>query len=109
MKLKRKRASEIFGPVDPHLKVIDGGSRRRRTRRLSPEAQADWDNLDGAKCPRCGKDAVRFRPEDGVCIFCAGVLNEKELRDESKRTRFLRYMKAHNARIDRNRRGGHRS
>ena len=99
----KKRASEIFAAVDPHLKVIDGGSRRRRARRLSPKGQADWDNLGGAKCPRCGQDAVRFRPEDGVCIFCAGVLNEKELRDERKRARFLKFQKAHNARINRNR------
>jgi len=67
-------------------------------------SQADWDKLGGANCPRCGQDAIRFRPEDGVCIHCAQALNEKELRDERKRARFLRFMKAHNARIDRNKR-----
>lgn len=106
--MQKKRASEIFAAVDPHLTVIDGGSRRRRARPLSPKGQADWDNLDGAKCSRCGKDALRFRPEDGVCIFCAGVLNEKELSDERKRVRLLKFVKAHNAKIDRNRQRGHK-
>lgn len=105
--MQRKRASEIFGAVDPHLKVIDGGRRRRRARPLSSQGQAEWDALGGAKCPRCRKDMLRFRPEDGVCIFCAGVLNEKELSEQRKRTRFLKFRKSHNARIDRNRRRGH--
>lgn len=105
--MQKKRASEIFGAVDPNLKVIDGGRRRRRAKPLSPQGQAEWDRLGGAKCPKCGEDALRFRPEDGVCIFCAGVLNEKELRDERARVRFLKHMKAHNARIDRNRKRGH--
>ena len=65
------------------------------------EGQDDWEKLSGAKCPRCGQDAFRFRPSDGVCILCAQALNEKELRDERKRARFLRFMRAHNARIDR--------
>ena len=90
----KKKASEIFAAVDPHLKVIDGGTRRRKKKELS-----DWEKLDGAKCPKCGKDALRFRPEDGVCMVCAGEANEKELRDERKRARFLRYMRSHNAQI----------
>lgn len=97
-----KRASEIFGPVDPNLKVIDRGRGRRKKKELS-----DWDKLSGAKCPRCGNDALRFRPQDGVCIFCAQELNEKELRDERSKERFIRYMKAHNARIDRNKKARH--
>ena len=101
---KRKKASEIFGAVDPHLKVIDGGSHRRHIKRLSAKGQADWDKLSGAKCPSCGQDALRFRPEDGVCNFCAASLNEKELRDERKRARFLKYMTAHNARVDKGKR-----
>jgi len=102
--VKRKRASEIFGAVDPHLKVIDGGSRRRNSKRPSAKAEADWNKLGGSKCPRCGIDALRFRPEDGVCVFCGQALNEKELRDERKRARFLKYMKAHNARINKGKR-----
>ena len=90
----KKKASEIFAAVDPHLKVIDGGTRRRKKKELS-----DWEKLDGAKCPKCGRDALRFRPEDGVCMVCAGEANEKELRDERKQARFLRYMRSHNARI----------
>ena len=102
--MKRKKASEIFAAVDPHLKVIDGHSRRRR-RKLSVEAISDWQKLGGAKCPRCGQDALRFRPRDGVCISCAQELDEKETRDECKKRRFLRFMKAHNARIERNKKG----
>jgi len=90
----RKKASEIFAVVDPHLKVIDAGTHRHKKKELS-----DWEKLDGSKCPKCGKDALRFRPQDGVCMVCAGEANEKELRDERKRARFLRYMRAHNAQI----------
>ena len=95
--MKRKKASEIFAAVDPHLKVIDGGTHRRHKKK-----ESDWEKLNGAKCPRCGQDALRFRPEDGVCIFCAQKMNERELSEENKKARFLRFMRAHNARIDRN-------
>jgi len=100
--MRFKRASEIFRDVDPNLKVIDGGRRRRR---LSARGQAEWDKLNGTKCHRCGEDAVRFRPEDRVCINCAQNLNEKELREERKHARFERWRRTHNARIDRNKKG----
>jgi predicted amidophosphoribosyltransferase len=89
-----KRASEIFGSVDPHLKVIDGG-----TRRTQRSKQEDWEASGGAICPRCKNETVRFRPQDGVCRECAESLDEKHFEDEKKRAKQLRYVKAHNARI----------
>lgn len=86
-----KRASEIFGPVDPHLTVISG----RRYR------QGNWEASGGAVCPRCHSEVVRFRPEDGVCRQCGNVLNEKEFSDKIKQAKFQKFRKAHNARIDR--------
>ena len=87
--MKRKRASEIFGTVDPNLRVIEGH------RHLNKK---DWKRSGGAVCPRCGKEAVRFR--HGVCITCAQILNENLDRDEKKRAKQLKFVKAHNARID---------
>jgi len=89
-----KRASEIFGSVDPHLRVIDGGIRYKHR-----PNQVDWDKAGGTVCPRCKKETVRFRTQDNVCRQCADLLNEKEIRDEKKRAKFLRLMKSHNARI----------
>jgi len=88
-----KTASEIFAGVDPHLKVIN---RRRISKKLS---RKNWEDCGGAVCPRCKQEAVRFRPQDGVCWQCAGKLNEKESKEEAKQAAWLRHVKAHNARI----------
>lgn len=104
--MRRKKASEIFGAVDPNLKVIDGGTHRwHRRAKLSPQAMLDWQKLDGAKCPRCGQDALYFRPQDGVCISCAWWLNEQMERKETQQRKAAKFIKAHNARIDKKRRG----
>ncbi len=97
--MKRKRVSEIFGSVDSNLKVIDASHRHPK------KPLSDWEASGGAFCPRCNEEAVRFRPQDGVCRKCADALNEKQDRDEKKRAKFLRFVKAHNARIDKKRRG----
>ena len=97
--MKRKRASEIFGNVDPHLKVIDGGIRQHQAR------QKEWEASGGAICPRCHQEAVRFRVQDGVCRRCADALNDKKFSDEKKSAKILRFVKEHNTRIDRKRKG----
>lgn len=91
--MKRKRASEIFGGVDPNLKVIDAFHRHPK------KSLSNWEATGGAFCPRCKAEAVRFRPQDGVCRQCADLLNEKYFKDEETRARFLRFMKVHNSRI----------
>ena len=95
---RAKKASEIFHPVDPALNVIDGG--RRRKGKLTNK---DWDRTGGAICPRCNHEAVRFRHRDGVCWDCARALNEKQDQDDKKRAKQLKFIKQHNARIDRKR------
>ena len=65
--------------------------------------RTDWDTI-GDPCPRCGELVVRFR--DGVCIQCAEKLVEQADRKERLRQRFLRLMKAHNARVDKRKRRG---
>ena len=92
---KMKKASEIFHPVDPDLNVIDRG--QRRTGRKGKGQ--DWERTGGALCPRCGQEAVRFRLQDGVCLQCVQVLNEKQNTDDKKRARQLKFIKQHNARI----------
>ncbi len=89
-----KGAREIFAPVDPQLRII-GGHRHRKS------AEKNWEDAGGAVCPLCGEEAVRFRPEDGVCRQCADRLNEKQIKGESKQVRWLKHVKAHNARIRR--------
>lgn len=84
-----KKASEIFGSVDPALGVIDRG-RRSKTK--------DWHKSGGATCVRCGKEAVRFR--EGLCLSCVGVADEKLIKDEKKWAKRLEFVKRHNARID---------
>lgn len=101
--MKTKKASEIFGQVDPKLKVVNGGTRRRgnHSRRLT---NADWDKAEGDSCPRCGAKSLRFRPYDRVCISCGQYLDEKHDRDEKRQAKLQRQIKAHNARIDRRKR-----
>lgn len=64
----------------------------------------DWEAGAGETCPRCQKEALRFRPRDGVCMPCAAWLDEKGERDRVKQIRFLKFRKEHNARIDRRKR-----
>lgn len=96
--MKKMRASELFHQVDPNLRVIDGGTRQHKT------PLGNWEASGGAFCPKCHQEVVRFRPEDGLCRQCADELNEKHFNDEKKRDKFLRFVKAHNARIDKRRR-----
>ena len=64
----------------------------------------NWDLAAGDPCPRCGKASLRFK--DGVCLPCVAELVERADRKERVRQRFLRFAKAHNARVDkRNKRG----
>ncbi len=93
--MKRKRASEIFGDVDPKLHVIDGGQHRTGRKGTSKE----WEQAGGTFCPRCNQEAVRFRPRDGVCLQCVRAADEKQDRDDKKRARQLKFINQHNARI----------
>ena len=64
----------------------------------------DWDLTEGVRCVRCHKPAFRFR--DGVCLPCGADLVTQADRKERLRQRFLRSMKAHNARIDKRKKRG---
>ncbi|MDO8634905.1 MAG: hypothetical protein Q7R34_01485 [Dehalococcoidia bacterium] len=111
---------EVLHQVDPELKIISGHRRKHKPKpepvplivestvgdaRVNSSATApsltmeDWVAAAGEPCPRCGMEAIRFRPEDKVCLNCAVKLNEKIDRDQRKRDRFLKFMKAHNAKI----------
>lgn len=90
--MKHKTVREIFGEVDPNLKIVPGG----RHWKISG---ADWLAAGGAFCSRCKKEALWFRPEDGVCKECTRFLDEKYWSDKKKHTKVLRFVKAHNARI----------
>ncbi len=97
--MKRKRASEIFGGVDPHLKVINVSHGHSR------KALGDWEASGGAVCSRCKQEAVRFRSRDGVCVQCVRELEEKQDREDEKRTKQLKFIKQHNARIEKKKGG----
>ena len=59
----------------------------------------NWDLAAGDLCPRCEKPALRFKA--GVCLPCVADLGAQADRKERLRQRFLRFAKAHNARVDR--------
>lgn len=111
--MQKMKASELFALVDPHLTVIDSGHHRRKDKREQQEqedreasprrawtiTEADWLAAGGTFCPRCGEETIKLRPQDKLCPGCAEWVDEKTIRDEKKRAKFLKYMKAHNARI----------
>jgi hypothetical protein len=80
--IKRKKASEIFGEVDPHLTVIDGGTRRRH--RSMPLTQTDWDRARGVLCPRCNNETLRLI--NGVCPQCAREMSDEWARGQEDKT-----------------------
>ena len=92
--MTKLRLREVLQAVDPSLTIVSG---HRRTRKPK---ERDWVQAGGAICPRCGEEAVRFRPQDGVCLACARALNEKEDADKKKRDKFQKFRKRHNARVD---------
>lgn len=94
--MQRKSLSQLFQTVDPNLRVVRAGLRNKKT---------DWEMAEGDECPRCHKKSLKFRIEDGVCANCARWLNEKEIRDAKKNAKLLKFVKSHNARIDRHKKG----
>jgi len=89
----KKKASEIFRPVDPDLRVVEGHRRANKK---------DWEKSGGALCTQCGEEAVRFL--NGVCFQCVRILDEKDEKELKKIARQLKYVKQHNARIDKKKR-----
>ena len=70
--MKKKRASEIFGSVDPHLKVIPA---RRKSHRLTNE---DWEKTGGIYCSSCHQETVRLL--EGLCPQCQQDLENERAR-----------------------------
>jgi len=77
--MKKKTATEIFGPVDPNLTVISGRRGRRsddkRARKLSevtepepggynprPMTEENWRDSEGVDCPVCGQKTLQLFP-----------------------------------------------
>jgi hypothetical protein len=74
----KKRASQIFGEVDPKLKVVNGNVRRNSPK--SPVmTEGDWDKAGGMFCSQCKREVVRLI--NGVCPQCNGD-NEKRLAEK---------------------------
>ena len=64
--MRRKKASEIFGPVDPNLNVINASHRPPKRK---PMTIRDWDNAAGVECPKCNEETLRI--VNGLCPRCA--------------------------------------
>jgi len=107
-----KRAAELFRDVDPGLTVVSGHRRNKKRAVSQPPpppsspyqphiaTAEDWEAARGVDCPRCGKEALRLRLQDGICLQCAGALDNKYFRDKRKRDKLLKHIKAHNARVE---------
>jgi len=91
--MPKKKASEIFRPVDPDLRIIEG--HRRASRK-------DWEKSGGALCSQCGEEALRFL--NGVCLRCVQRSEAKDDKELKKKVKQLKYVKQHNARIDKKKR-----
>lgn len=80
--VKKKRASEIFGAVDPHLTVIDGGTRRRH--RSKPLTRNDWERARGVTCQVCGRETLQSI--NGLCPQCANAKEAERLEQQENNT-----------------------
>jgi len=79
MAKKRKRISEILHQVDPNLKVVEGGVRRRTKRSM---AISDWEKVGGVFCSRCNSETLRLI--DGLCPQCQHALEMRKEEEEGK-------------------------
>lgn len=78
--VKKKRASEIFGAVDPHLRVIDGGTRRRH--QSKPLTKRDWDRAKGITCQKCGRETLQSI--NGLCPQCSRTKEAERVEKQEK-------------------------
>ena len=74
--MRKKKASEIFGPVDPGLTVIDRGWRGKKKAKTLAEAtvpslgpykpqpitEEEWEKSEGVICPMCGEKTLQLFP-----------------------------------------------
>lgn len=79
--MRRKKASEIFGPVDPNLNVINAGHRPRKRK---PMTTRDWDNAAGVECPNCHRETLRTI--NGVCPRCAHQVEAERVENQEVET-----------------------
>ena len=92
--MKRKRASEIFGQVDPGLNVIDGGTRHRNPKRKARDqsltmavseeppvstrhaiTEDDWEAAVPPLCPNCQQETLQLI--NGICPRCGRKVKER--------------------------------
>ena len=76
--MKREKASEIFGRVDPHLRVINGGIRYKRR-----SNQEDWEKAGGVHCSECQQETARL--VDGLCPQCWGDMEAERAKKAEDR------------------------
>jgi cytochrome c551/c552 len=60
--------------------------------------KTNWDLAEGDPCSRCHKPSLRLI--DAMCLPCIRDIAERADGKERLRQRYLRFVKAHNARVD---------
>jgi len=72
--MRKKKASEIFGPVDPGLTVVDRGWRGKKKAKTiaeiavpspgpykpQPITEEEWEKSEGVICPMCGEKTLQL-------------------------------------------------
>lgn len=79
--VRYKKAKEIFGQVDPNLRVVSAGRHKKTVKREETEMVSvnDWENAKGRMCSKCGREC--FRVIDSLCSLCN---NKKVAKDDRK-------------------------
>ena len=82
--MRYRNASEAIRAVDPDLKIIPGGVRRRK----KVSSNDSWEAAGGLFCRQCGQETVRIF--DGLCLTChyAAIAKREQQQEERSEKRY---------------------
>lgn len=78
---KYRSLREALHAVDPHLNIVSGHSRKKKSSRKNAVNEQDWEAVAGEPCPKCGAPEIRFIK--GICRACYAKQKEKQIKIEA--------------------------